>query len=266
MGYSSFIAIHSFLFFFFFFFSFFGTLLILFGYPAGIDKAQGNIMLGKRPKPPATISRSPHVASSIKSCRQQRNFTVHNNRLGSPQTHEESRSRLRKLNDRLPGFLRSYTTPLLGAPVTHVSSFLILHEITAILPLFGLVAAFHYGDFLPDLYSDGGGAFNEGVKRFGRWLRKKGRVDDVDVDIAAGEAVGGEDGFASTDTVAASNRRLHEGRGGARLVLEFASAYAITKALLPIRIAASVCATPWFARAILSPLGAKFRRLFGNNK
>lgn len=44
-------------------------------------------------------------------------------------------------------------------------------------------------------------------------------------------------------------------RKGARLVVEFATAYTITKALLPVRIATSVWATPWFAKSILGPLG-----------
>ena len=104
--------------------------------------------------------------------------------------------------------------------------------------------AFHYyGDSLPDWSSDGG-AFDEGAKRFGRWLCKKGWVDDADVNVATGGTAG------------------EEGRKGVQLVVEFATAYAITKALLPIRIAASVWATPWFARRILGPLGAGFRRMF----
>lgn len=153
---------------------------------------------------------------------------------------KDAQSRLRRFNDRLPSFLRAYTTPLFGAPATHVTSFLILHEITAIVPLFGLVAAFHYGDWLPDLTSYGG--FEEGTRRFTKWLRKKGWVEDsVDADeVTAGTATEKE---------------------GVRLVLEFATAYAATKALLPLRIIASVWATPWFARAVLGPVGRGVRRL-----
>lgn len=161
-------------------------------------------------------------------------------------TPKDSQSRLRKLNDRLPPFLRSYTTPLLGAPVTHITSFLILHEITAIVPLFGLVGAFHYGNWIPDWGS--GGAFDEGIQRFGKWLRKKGWVEEGDVSSANDEVQSGE---------------LKTERKGTRLVLEFATAYAVTKALLPVRIAASVWATPWFARSVLAPLGKGARTLFG---
>ncbi|KAJ5365867.1 hypothetical protein N7517_008753 [Penicillium concentricum] len=161
----------------------------------------------------------------------------------------DSRSRLCRFNDRLPRFLRTYTTPLLGAPVTHITSFLILHEITAILPLFGLVGAFHYGAWIPDLASQTGetNAFDEGVARFGRWLKKKGWVDEADVSTVAGHETTGE---KTMD------------RAGVRLVLEFATAYAITKALFPARLAASVWATPWFARSVFTPAANLARRFF----
>ncbi|KAJ6022147.1 hypothetical protein N7540_007651 [Penicillium herquei] len=170
----------------------------------------------------------------------------------TPPTPKDSRSRLGQFNDRLPRFLRTYTTPLLGAPITHVTSFLILHEITAIVPLFGLVAAFHYGNWMPDLASGSGenNAFDEGAARFGRWLRKKGWVDDADVSTVA------------EHEVTASGDHSGKERAGVRLVLEFATAYAITKALLPFRIAGSVWATPWFAKAILQPTSQAARRLF----
>ncbi|KAL4894536.1 hypothetical protein BDV59DRAFT_175657 [Aspergillus ambiguus] len=159
---------------------------------------------------------------------------------------KDPQSRLRRLNNRLPRFLCAYTTPLIGAPGTHITSFLILHELTAIVPLLGLVAAFHYGNWLPDLTSSA--AFEEGTGRFGRWLRKKGWIDE-DVDMAAVTA----DNSTNTETE----------KKGVRLVLEFATAYAVTKALLPIRIAASAWATPWFARTVLSPVGRGVRWMFG---
>lgn len=119
------------------------------------------------------------------------------------------------------------------------------------LPLFGLVAAFHYGAWMPDLTSGTGeeNAFDEGAARFGRWLRKKGWVEESDVSIVAGHEV------------TSSDARGKE-RAGVRLVLEFATAYAITKALLPARLAASVWATPWFARTIVTPTTNVARRLF----
>lgn len=158
-----------------------------------------------------------------------------------PPPQKDAQSRIRRFNDRLPPFLRAYTTPLLGAPATHVTSFLILHEITAVVPLFGLVAAFHYGEWLPDFTSYSG--FEEGTSRFSRWLKKKGWVEDS---VDANEVTGG----TATD------------KKGVRLVLEFATAYAATKALLPLRIIASVWATPWFARVVLGPIGRGASKLF----
>ncbi|KAJ5649707.1 uncharacterized protein N7484_003430 [Penicillium longicatenatum] len=165
---------------------------------------------------------------------------------------KDSRSRLRQFNDRLPRFLRTFTTPLLGAPVTHVTSFLILHEITAIVPLFGLVAAFHYGNWMPDLASGSGenNALDEGVARFGRWLRKNDWVDESDVSVF-------------TEHEATASGATVKERAGVRLILEFATAYAITKALLPVRIAASAWATPWFARVVLNPTTRAAKRLIG---
>lgn len=43
----------------------------------------------------------------------------------------------------------------------------------------------------------------------------------------------------------------------------FATAYAITKALLPVRLIFSVSATPWFARVAVGPATNGLRRLFG---
>ncbi|KAJ5573793.1 uncharacterized protein N7459_008220 [Penicillium hispanicum] len=171
----------------------------------------------------------------------------------APSTPKDSRSRLHRFNDRLPRFLRTYTTPLLGAPITHITSFLILHEITAIVPLFGLVAAFHYGASMPDLSAGSGesNAFDEGAARFGRWLRKKGWIDESDVNIVA------------EHEASSSRQPTAQERAGVRLVLEFATAYAITKALLPVRIAMSAWATPWFARTILAPTTKVAKRLYG---
>jgi hypothetical protein len=102
---------------------------------------------------------------------------------------------------------------------------------------------------MPNFASETGesNAFDEGAARFGRWLKKKGWVDEADVNTAAKHEATGENGVE---------------RAGVRLVLEFATAYAITKALLPARLAASVWATPWFARTVFTPTANLARRLF----
>jgi hypothetical protein len=45
---------------------------------------------------------------------------------------------------RLPTSLHKYAINFIHTPVSHVTSFLILHEVTAIVPLFGLWGLFHY--------------------------------------------------------------------------------------------------------------------------
>jgi hypothetical protein len=42
----------------------------------------------------------------------------------------------------------------------------------------------------------------------------------------------------------------------------FATAYAVTKALLPLRLIFSVWATPWFARIAIVPMTNLIRRIF----
>lgn len=176
-----------------------------------------------------------------------------------PPPGSQSRGRFENLNKRLPRFLQRYTTPLLNAPVTQITSFLILHEITAVVPLFGLAGAFHYGEWIPSLNNqgDGNNAFDEGVKKFGRWLRKKGWVEG---DITEETTVGSITQSSGPNGSDANSQR------GMRLVLEFATAYAITKALLPARIVLSVWATPWFARRVLGPVGRGLRRTFGTSQ
>jgi hypothetical protein len=83
-------------------------------------------------------------------------------------------------------------------------------------------------------------------------LRKKGWVEDVDADV---NGVVGHRGSVAEEQSAEGERK------GVRLVLEFATAYTVTKALLPLRIAASVWATPWFARIVLTPMGRRLRGL-----
>lgn len=55
-----------------------------------------------------------------------------------------------------------------------------------------------------------------------------------------------------------------EGGGkGVRIVLELGTAWAITKALLPLRLGLSVWATPWFARVVCLPVWGVMRFVAG---
>jgi hypothetical protein len=60
-----------------------------------------------------------------------------------------TQARADKVLNRVPRFLRNYTDGLRNAPVSHVVAFLILHELTAIVPLIGLASYFHYTNWLP---------------------------------------------------------------------------------------------------------------------
>ncbi len=117
--------------------------------------------------------RSPHHARShISKSGQRRLLSVKPDDV-KPDTSEKTRSRILRLTQRLPKFLQRYTAPLVHAPLTHISAFLILHELTAIVPLFGLAATFHYTQWLPTYFAEGK-IFSEGTKRFGNYARKKG--------------------------------------------------------------------------------------------
>jgi len=145
----------------------------------------------------------------------------------------------------VPSFLRPYTRRLINAPVSHVTSFLILHEITAVVPLLGLFGLFHYSNWLPEAWKEGK-TVREGVEKFSRYFRRKGWVAEDEDDTAGRSA-------------------KWTGEQGVRVVLEVAVAYAITKALLPARLILSVWATPWFARVFVLPLTGLFGMLFGRS-
>lgn len=160
----------------------------------------------------------------------------------SPPVTKET-ARVARIESRLPKFLRRYVEPLRNAPISHISAFLILHEITAVVPLFGLAAAFHYANWLPPFISEGKWV-SDGVEKFGRYMRKKGWIND--------DARGG--------------RWFGRGETGTRIVVELATAYAVTKALLPLRLILSVWGTPWFATWTVLPITNRISRLFRRKK
>ncbi len=98
----------------------------------------------------------------------------------APDASQKTRLRVDRINARLPRFLRRYTTPLVAAPLTHISAFLLLHELTAIVPLFGLAGFFHYTHWLPPYISEGKWV-STGVEKFGNWFRRKGWLGEKGV-------------------------------------------------------------------------------------
>ncbi|KAI4258247.1 MAG: hypothetical protein LQ352_001300 [Teloschistes flavicans] len=103
-----------------------------------------------------------------------------------------------------------------------------------------MAAVFHYTQWLPPYISEGKWV-SEYTEKFGRYFRRKGWL--------------GEAGVARRD------RYWGFGEGGLRIVVEFATAWAVVKALLPARLILSVWATPWFARIAIVPSTNLFKRL-----
>lgn len=132
---------------------------------------------------------------------------------------------------RLPKFLHKYAVNFINTPVSHVTSFLVLHELTAVVPLFGLWGAFHYLDYTP-MMSD--------------WLMERG----IEFIKKMGERNGWD--FSTPEM-------------GYKLIVQGAASYAIVKTILPFRAAFSLLLTPWFARHFVVPFTRIFR-IFKRNK
>ena len=191
-----------------------------------------------------------------------RQFASHPPQPAAPKAQSPN-STYTRLVARTPRFLRPTLTALHNAPVTHITAFLILHEITAVVPLFGLAGAFHYYNWLPPYFAEGAWVV-AGVEKFGRYFRRKGWIaaeEEVEVEREARAGVSmGE--IEKTRGLKWWNR----GEAGTRLVVEFATAYAVTKALLPLRLVLSVWGAPWFARWTVIPVSNAFSRVFGKRK
>ncbi|KUI60289.1 hypothetical protein VP1G_07482 [Cytospora mali] len=156
---------------------------------------------------------------------------------------QKQQSRADRILSQLPASMQKYTTRLRNAPLSHVVAFLILHEMTAVVPLLGLFGLFHYTDYVPLGYmmEHYGGYVRDGTARFERYFKRKGWFGfGRDEDEAGGQlqAEGGDEGVM--DRWASSD-------GKYKIVVEVALAYSITKVLLPVRIMASLWMTPWFA-------------------
>ncbi|CZR56616.1 uncharacterized protein PAC_06505 [Phialocephala subalpina] len=162
-----------------------------------------------------------------------------------------TRARINRLHTRLPKFLQPYTRGLLNAPISHLVSFLILHEITAVVPLVGLAGLFHYTNWLPRTWVEGRWV-GEGVERFGRYFGRKGWFGFTKEGRETNPEGDGEVSIESEE------KRWHVNEQGSRILVEVATAYAITKVFLPARILLSVWGTPWFARVVVGRVGGLF--------
>ncbi|KAF1997046.1 hypothetical protein P154DRAFT_556022 [Amniculicola lignicola CBS 123094] len=193
----------------------------------------------RAPRNPTLLLRRPHT----------RPYTSQ-----TPPPPPSSQTRIERFNRRLPRFLHKHTSALSNAPLTHISAFLLLHELTAIIPLFTLAATFHYTNWLPPYFAEGTWVV-QGVERFGKYFRKKGWIRGDQMEEAERDV-----------EMRKRDHAWNIGEGGVRVVVEFATAYAVTKVLLPVRIVLSVWGTPWFARTAVIPVMGRVKRLFGRGK
>lgn len=125
-----------------------------------------------------------------------------------------------------PRFLRTYAERVTKAPFSHITSFLILHELSAIVPLFGVWGLFYYFDYYP-------------LGLFPDWVIQKGS------------------GFIRRMAERNDWQFVLNATTGSKLVLQGAAAYAIVKASLPVRLVFSVWAMPWFARWFVIPINKR---------
>lgn len=132
---------------------------------------------------------------------------------------------------RIPKFLRPYTTQFIHAPVSHVTAFIILHELTAIVPLVGTWYVLHqYHDLFMTASMD-----------LPAWAIEKGTkiIDKGLQDWDFGD-------YSFNDK--------------AKFIMEGAYAYVIVKALFPVRLGISLLGMPWFARWFVLPFTKMFSR------
>ncbi|RGP78012.1 hypothetical protein FLONG3_3847 [Fusarium longipes] len=169
-------------------------------------------------------------------------------------------SRIDRITSKLPRRLQKYTSGLRNAPVSHIVSFLILHEITAIVPVLGLFGLFHYTNYVPIDYVTGhfGSYVEDGVGRFERYFKRKGWFGFGQNEET--ETIPSTDATHSDSRSENAVERWHSGDGRYKVLMEVALAYAITKALLPVRIIGSVWATPWFAGVLMKAKGVFTRK------
>ncbi|KAJ3414880.1 hypothetical protein HDV05_005944 [Chytridiales sp. JEL 0842] len=152
------------------------------------------------------------------------------------------------------------------SPGSHLTSFLILHEMTAVLPIpfiYYTIQVTGYQIPVPQNLVD------EGNRRMGKLMRKwfpdeeeKQQVGALPSGLSESDNKGAS--YVTSDLAPSTLKagKWDVGRG-ARVIVDLATSYAIVKLLMPVRLAASLAMTPWFARVAVVPVSNGFKRLFG---
>ncbi|KAM9900878.1 hypothetical protein OXX69_005741 [Metschnikowia pulcherrima] len=149
----------------------------------------------------------------------------------TPPPEDKSKYDKHPILKRIPRFLRPYTTQFITAPVSHVTAFVILHEITAIVPLIGIWYTLHqYHDTLMVSALD-----------LPSWALEKGTriIDKAMQDYDFGS-------YSISEKI--------------RFIKEGAYAYVIVKSLFPVRLAFSILGMPWFAKWFVLPFTKMFKK------
>ncbi|KAI0405273.1 hypothetical protein F4802DRAFT_190875 [Xylaria palmicola] len=138
----------------------------------------------------------------------------------SPQQTRRIARILTRASRFLPQRLQASLRNLRSAPFSHVAAFLVLHEVTAVLPIFGLTYAFHALDWAPTGWVLGPWAAwaEDGLRRWVPYFRRKQwfGLESRGDDERQGRGADGEDVLESELREHAKREQEREGREGKR--------------------------------------------------
>ncbi len=155
---------------------------------------------------------------------------------------------------KIPKGLQKYFQSFLKSPISHTTSFLILHELSAIIPLFSLWYIFYKYNFLPFELS------NSIIERGTDYIAS------ILSTINQGSTPNDIESLNMTETSSSSSlssfslykhfQWIHDLSLSEKsnLIISGAYSYTIIKLLLPIRAFLSLLFAPWFTRNILNPI------------
>ncbi|KAK7202636.1 hypothetical protein BZA70DRAFT_285631 [Myxozyma melibiosi] len=191
---------------------------------------------------PLSRTRLATTAITINSISSLRRFTTtpHRSAIEPPrlspeetirlQQQAEKEAKIKRAKDhaqrilaKVPARFRPHAEKLLTEPGSFVFCFLILHELSAVLPLFALFWLFQYLDWAPPLPDN---LIEKGTEFFSK---------------------------------AVEPEKIPAGAAGAKYLAQGATAYILVKFLLPVRIPLCLLATPWLVRRTIDPIKEVFR-------
>lgn len=195
------------------------------------NKLKKPLLAPPAPPAPSNTPPSPITATTTQATTTNpNNSTSTNNNTKTTDISDIDAAKLQShpILKRVPKFLQKYCIRFIDAPFSHVTAFLILHELTAIVPLVGIWWVLHKYNFsipldLP-LW-----AIDKGTKIIDKLLES--------VDFSK---------FSLNDKW--------------RIISEGAYAYVIVKFLLPVRVFVSLALMPWFARTFVVPFTSLFSK------